>query len=159
MRAPSILTIVAYILLASCATPTHSPFVWGAAHDEARGALLFGEPETDNIGYGIDCANGRLRFSSWSHAPPEGVQGGTFPTRLRLWAGGRTFDLPATGSFEETSDGQPVVTAHFDDPAVFLKVLRAARRLTTETYDGRGSAPTPSDAQLNSLAEACGIDL
>lgn len=159
MRAPPAQGLVACVLLAGCVTATPSPFVWGAAHPEARGALLFGEPETDNIGYGLDCAGGRLSFSAWVPSPPKNVQGVTFPARLRLSAAGRTFDLAATGSITEMGDGETVITAQPDDAAAVFKALLAGRRLTTETYDGRGSAPTPSDAQLKRLASECGIFL
>jgi len=132
--------------------------VWGTAHHEARGALLFGEPETDNIGYGLDCADGRPSFSAWPPHPKD-VQGVTFPTHLRLSAGGRTFDLPATGSIADMGDGEPIITARPDNAAAIFRALLAGRRLTTETYDGRGSAPTPSDAQLQRLAKECGISI
>lgn len=159
MRASPAECLVACVLLAGCVTATPSPFVWGTAHHEARGALVFGEPETDNIGYGLDCADGRLSFSAWAPDPPKDVQGLTLPTRLRLSAGGRTFDLSATGSITDMGDGETVITAQPDNAAAVFRALMAGRRLTTETYDGRGSAPTPSDAQLKRLAKECGIAL
>lgn len=101
---------------------------------------MFGEPETDNIGYGLDCADGRLSFSASASGPPKDVQGVTFPTHLGLSAGGRTFDLPATGSIADMGDGETIITARPDNAAAVFRALLAGRHLTTETYDGRGSA-------------------
>jgi hypothetical protein len=129
-----------------------------AFHLGPAARLIYGEYETDNIGYSLDCVarSGVFEISAWGLSPPPGSSR-AFSTRLILTAAGETFDLPATAEVTDVGDGETVVTGRPETPTLLLAALSRATKLNTATYDGRGRAPAPPAGMLREFSRLCGI--
>lgn len=143
-------------LSAGCATADLARFTWGLQQEGSSVSLIYGESGTDNIGYRFNCIvqSGTFEISGWMLRPPPGPSR-HFPTRMRVNAGGESFDLAAQAEVTDVGDRDTVVTA--EAPERLLAALSRGSRLETVTYDGSGRAPAPARAQLQEFSRLCGI--
>ena len=150
-------SVAASLALAACVAGGSRQAGWGF-QERGGSALVFGEQETDNIGYSLACLDERLELSLWSSSSGQPL-GTHLAEPLLLRVAGRTFRATATGEVTEAGDGEIVFTALFVDAASVLRALSKGRRLTTQVGRDVGSAPTPSREQLMRLARSCGAAL
>ena len=151
---PKLAGVLAALLLGACATMSDPRFGWSLHQDGSGASLVYGEYDTDNIGYGLECRHeGGLRLSD--RTAEEWTLGrDSLPTVMRVRAGGLSLDLPATAAPDH--EGYALVTADIDDPAAFLRALRKGGTMRTESHGGKGRAPVPARDMVTGFAAACG---
>ncbi|WP_324750424.1 hypothetical protein SH591_02790 [Sphingomonas sp. LY54] len=149
-------SVTASLVLVTCVACGSRQAGWGF-QERGNSALVFGEQETDNIGYALACLDDRLELSLWSSSSGQPL-GTHLAEPLLLHVADRTFRATATGEVTEVGD-EIVFTALFVDAASVLRALSKGRRLTTQVGREFGSAPTPSREQLMRLARSCGAAL
>lgn len=152
---PAILPAVLALALGACATPDRGDFQWLQVAGRDHPTLMFGEPESDNVAFRLECDPAGTRLAAFVPGMPRGVTAGnaTFPTRLRLFLGSTEYDLGAVGT--PLDDGDSMVEALLPDPNGFFAALTAQGRLVAVTFAGRTKAPAPSGDMIATFGARC----
>lgn len=113
--------------------------------------LVFGVPETDDVGLSFWCKIGTKKMSAYLPANVAKLRVGE-KTTMHITANGKTFNLPATAALDGakgkfTVEGQFLKTDKLfaslqaaDDVAIAIKNFKASYPLTDADFDGLLSA-------------------